>query len=248
MQRFEGKTALVTGGSKGIGEAIVARLLAEGAQAVAIFGRNEAAARETAARLDPEGRRTLAVPCDVSVHDQVRGAVQKTVEAFGKIDVLINNSGVARDKMFHKMTDEDWGQVLGTNLNGVYHVCREVFPLMREAGYGRIVNIVSISALGNVGQSNYAASKAGVQGLTRTLALEGGRKNVTANCIAPGFVLTDMLKTIPQDVLDGYAREIPLGRLGQPEDIAGAAAFLASDDAAYVSGQTLIVSGASRII
>lgn len=247
MKRFEGKVALVTGGSKGIGAGTVERLLAEGA-AVAIFGRNEAAAKETAAKLDPEGKKTKVVACDIGVHSQVAEAVKAVVAACGKIDVLVNNSGVNQDKMFHKMCDEDWNTIINTNLTGTYNVCREVFPLMREAGYGRIVNIVSISMLGNMGQANYAASKAGVQGLTRTLALEGGFKNITANCIAPGFIETDMVKTIPEETLKGFIKEIPLGRIGLPSDIAAVTAFLGSDDAAYVTGQTIIVSGGSRIV
>lgn len=248
MNRFEGKAAIVTGGARGIGEAIVNRLLSEKAASVAIFDLNENLAKETAARLDPAGKRTMVLGVNVGIGEQVADAVKSVVEAFGKIDVLINNSGITCDKMFHKMQNDEWDRVINVNLNGVYYVCREVFPVMREAGGGRIVNIASISAFGNVGQSNYAASKAGVIGLTRTLALEGGRKNITANCIAPGYIFTDMLKSIPQKALDEYVREIPLGRFGQPEEIASTAAFLASDDAAYISGQTIIVSGASRIV
>lgn len=246
MSNLTGRYAVITGAGKGIGAAIAARFLQDGAAGVALLDYDAELVRATAARLDPEGGRTQAIDCDVSDPDQVRAAVLQVKKAFGRIDILINNAGITRDSMFHKMSQDAWDAVLNINLNGTCYLCREIVPLMREQQYGRIVNISSTSAFGNAGQANYAASKAAVIGFTKTLAREGGPKNITANCIAPGYIDTDMFQAVPETIIAEYMKGIPLKRLGQPEEVASVASFLASDDASFLSGQCLVVSGGAH--
>lgn len=246
MSDLTGKYAVVTGAGKGIGAAIVKRLLADGAAGVAMLDYAEDLVKACAAALDKGGARTLAVACDVSKEDQVRAAVEQVLTRFGRIDILINNAGITRDAMFHKMERSAWDAVLSVNLTGPYNMCREIYPLMRAQEYGRIVNISSTSAFGNVGQSNYAATKAGILGLTKTLALEGASKNVMANVVAPGYINTDMFKAVPEKIIEEYLRKIPMKRLGEPEEIASVVSFLSSDDTSFMSGQCLIVSGAAQ--
>lgn len=246
MRTLKGKYAVVTGAGKGIGAAIAKRFITEEAAGVALLDYDDGLAQRTAAEIDPSGERVLAVQCDVGNEAQVAESIKTVVEKFGTIDILVNNAGITRDAIFHKMTDEAWQAVLNVNLNGTYYTCKYVFSMMREKCYGRIVNISSTSAFGNPGQANYAASKGAVIGFTKTLAKEGGSKNITVNCIAPGFINTDMAKAVPPEILAEQLRQIPLKRLGEPEDIAAVAAFLGSDDAGYVSGQCIVVSGGSR--
>ena len=245
MGKLTGRYAVVTGGCRGIGAAIVRRFVEDGAAGVAILEWNFELAAETARQIDPSGGKVLAIACDVSKDAEVKEAIDRTLEKFGTIDILVNNAGITRDAMFHKMTDEAWDAVLGVNLGGAYHTCKYVVPIMRAKAYGRIVNISSVSAFGNVGQANYAASKGAIIGFTKTLAKEGGPKNITANCIAPGYIDTDMYKAVPPEIIAEHLKLIPLKRLGRPEEIASAASFLASDDASFVSAQCLIVSGGS---
>jgi 3-oxoacyl-[acyl-carrier protein] reductase len=248
MGDLTGRIAVVTGAGRGIGAAIVKRMLNDKVKGVAMLDYDEtlleASAKTLSAKtLDPEGKRVFRVVCDVSSREQVHSAVTKIIEHFGVVDILVNNAGITRDKIFHKMDPANWDLVLNINLNGPFNLCREIVPLMRERNYGRIVNISSTSAFGNAGQANYAASKAGLIGFTKTLAKEGGPKNITANCIAPGYIDTDMLQAVPPDVLKGYLAIIPMNRLGKPEEIASAVSFFASDDASFVTGQYLIVNG-----
>jgi 3-oxoacyl-[acyl-carrier protein] reductase len=247
MSNLNGKYAVVTGGGKGIGEAIVKRLLEDGAAGVAILGRNMDVLKKTAELVDPSGEKVLAIRCDVSDEEQVAEAVKHIMEIFKTIDILINNAGITKDSMFHKMSNEQWDAVIHINLYGVYHMCKYVVPVMREKCYGRIVNITSISADGNIGQANYSATKGAITSFTKTLALEGGPKNITANCIAPGFIRTEMYDAVPEEIIAQHVKRIPLKRLGEPEDIAGAASFLASDDACFISGQTLTIAGGGSI-
>lgn len=246
MSDLAGKYAVVTGAGKGIGAAIVKRMLLDNIAGIALLDYDQKSVENTAAKLDPSGERVLALFCDVSKEDQVNAAVNAIVERFGTIDILVNNAGITRDKIFHKMATADWEAVININLNGPYHLCRAVVPLMRERKYGRIVNISTTSAFGNAGQANYAASKAALIGFTKTLAREGGPKNITANCIAPGFINTDMFLAVPKEIIAEYLKGIPLGRLGEPSEIASVVSFLASDDASFVSGQCLIASGAAN--
>ena len=246
MGTLEGKIAIVTGAGKGIGEAIVRRFLKEGIRGIAMFEWNEDLCRETAQRLDPSGEILLPVKCDISNREQVRAGVEKTLERFGTVDILVNNAGITKDRIFHKMSDAEWDAVINVNLNGTYNLCRNVVPIMREKGYGRIVNISSTSAWGNPGQANYAATKAAIQGFTATLAKELGQKGVVVNAIAPGFIDTDMYAGIPEDVQAEKLKKVPMGRLGSPDELAAVVNFLSGPDVTFVTGQCLVVSGGSR--
>ena len=245
MRNLNGKYCIVTGAGKGIGKAIAKRFLEEEAAGVAILEYDQAMAEATAKELDPTGKRVLAIRCNVADSDMVKAAVEEVVAKFGRVDVLINNAGITRDKIFHKMTDDDWHSVIDVNLNGVYNLCKYVVPLMREQESGSIVNISSTSLMGNPGQANYAATKAALQGFTRTMAKELGRKNVRMNCIAPGYIDTDMMRAVGEEILTRMIKGIPAQRLGDPDEIATVAAFLSTDDSSWVSGQTIFVSGGS---
>ncbi|MBR4863442.1 MAG: 3-oxoacyl-ACP reductase FabG [Oscillospiraceae bacterium] len=243
MRNLEGKYCIVTGAGKGIGKAIAKRFLLEQAAGVAILEWDLELAKATAKELDPTGEKVIAVKCNVADSDMVKAAVDETLAKFGRIDVLINNAGVTRDRIFHKMTDEEWHTVIDINLNGVYNLCKFVVPLMRDQESGAIVNISSTSLLGNPGQANYAATKAALQGFTRTLGKELGRKNVRVNCIAPGHIDTDMMRAIGEEKLNAAIARLPMQRLGDPDEIATVAAFLCTDDSSWVTGQTIMVSG-----
>lgn len=247
MGTLDGKYAVVTGSGKGIGAAIVKRFLSEGIAGVAMVEWNEELCRKTAAELDPSGEILFPVKCDISNREQVRDAVAKIIERFGVIDILVNNAGITRDHMFHKMSDDDWDAVMKVNLGGTYNMCHAIVPLMRERGYGRIVNISSTSAWGTVGQANYAATKAGIMGLTATLGKELAAKGVIVNAIAPGFINTDMYAAVPEEKRDASLNNrIPMHRLGEPEELAAVVNFLSGPDVSFMTGQTLIVSGGHR--
>lgn len=246
MSELTGRYAVVTGAGKGIGAAIAARLLRDGVAGVAIVDYDGALAEATARALDPEGNRAVAVRCDVSDEGQVGRAVEEILAKFGRVDILVNNAGITRDGMFHKMDRAAWDAVLNVNLNGPFHLCRALMPLMRGQQYGRVVNISSTSAFGNIGQANYSASKAGLIGFTKTLARECGGKHVTVNCIAPGYIDTDMFQAVPPEIIAEYLKGIPLGRLGRPEEVASVVSFLAGDDSSFLTGQCLIVSGGAQ--
>ena len=244
MKNLAGKYCIVTGAGKGIGKAIAARFIEEQAAGVAILEWDLATAEATAKELDPTGERVIAIKCNVADSDMAKAAVEEVVAKFGRIDVLVNNAGVTRDKIFHKMTDDDWNTVININLNGVYNLCKNVVPVMREQEAGSIINITSTSIMGNPGQANYSASKAAIEGFTRTMAKELGRKNIRMNCIAPGYIDTDMMRAVGEEILTRMIKGIPAQRLGKPEEIASVAAFLASDDASWLSGENIFVSGA----
>lgn len=243
MSNLNGKYAIVTGGGKGIGAAIVKKFVEAQAAGVAILEYDFELAKKTAAEI---GDNVLPIKCDVSDQDQVKAAVEQVLAAFGRIDILVNNAGIIRDAMFHKMTDDQWFQVMNVNLFGTYYCCKQVIPLMREQSYGKIVNISSISANGNVGQTNYAASKAAIEGFTKSLAKESARKNITVNAIAPCGIDTDMQRSVPEANLRGLINAMPGQRLGNVEELASAALFLASDDSSFVSGVILPVNDAFR--
>lgn len=245
MKNLAGKYCIVTGAGKGIGKAIAARFIEEQAAGVAILEWDLALAEQTAKELDPTGEKVIAVKCNVADSDMVKAAIDTVVAKFGRIDVLVNNAGVTRDRIFHKMTDEEWHTVININLNGVYNTCKFVVPMMRNQESGAIVNISSTSLMGNPGQANYSATKAALQGFTRTMAKELARKKVRMNCIAPGYIDTEMMRAVGEERLSRSIAGHPSQRLGQPEEIASVAAFLCTEDASWVTGQTVVVSGGS---
>lgn len=243
MKNLNGKICVVTGAGKGIGKAIAARFLEEQAAGVAILEYDLASAEATAKELDPTGKKVIAIKCNVADSQQVKEAIEQVVAAFGQIDVLVNNAGITRDRIFHNMSDDDWNAVINVNLNGMYNTCKYVVPLMRERMTGSIINISSTSLMGNPGQANYAATKAAMQGFTRTLAKELARKNVRMNCVAPGYVDTEMMHAIGEDRLAAMINGTVAKRLSSPDEIASVVAFLATEDASWVSGQTIFASG-----
>jgi 3-oxoacyl-[acyl-carrier protein] reductase len=235
-----GKVAFVTGSTRGIGLAIARAMHGAGAK-VAIVGRDAERARAVAAEL---GERTAGVGCDVAVAEQVEAALAAAESALGPIDVLVNNAGLTRDNILLRLSDADWDAVLDANLKGAFHTTRAVIKGMMKRRSGRIINVTSIVGLvGNKGQSNYAASKAGLIGFTKSVAKEYAGRGILANCIAPGYIETDMTSGLPDAAKATLLQDIALGRLGRPEDVAGAALFLASDLAAYITGQVLVVDG-----
>ena len=241
---FEGKTAVVTGGSRGIGRAVCLELAKGGANVVLCYAGNEAAAQETVREIEALGAKALAIRCDVSDAAQVDALVKAAVETFGRIDILVNNAGITRDNLLMRMSEADFDAVISTNLKGTFLCMKAVSRLMLKQRYGRIVNLSSVVGLrGNAGQVNYAASKAGVVGMTKSLAKELASRGVTVNAVAPGFIETDMTAALTDAARAAAQGSIPMNRLGAPEDVAKAAAFLASDDAAYITGQVLAVDG-----
>ena len=244
MMKFEGKTALVTGGSRGIGRAICLELAGGGANVVLCYAGNEAAAQETVRAVEALGVKALAVRCDVSDAAGVDELAKAAVETFGRIDILVNNAGITRDNLLMRMSEADFDQVVAANLKGAFLCMKAVSRLMLKQRYGRIVNLSSVVGLrGNAGQVNYAASKAGVIGMTKSLAKELASRGVTVNAVAPGFIETDMTAALSESARAAAQGSIPMNRLGGPEDVAKAAAFLAGDGAAYITGQVLAVDG-----
>lgn len=235
-----GKTAFVTGSTRGIGRAIAQVLQGAGAK-VAVLGREEAKAKAVATEV---GERAQGFACDVGDGASITAAVEAVTKALGPVDILVNNAGITRDNLLLRMGDEEWDQVLDANLKGAFRTVKAVLKGMMKRGGGRIVNVTSIVGLtGNKGQANYSASKAGLIGFTKSVAKEYASRGILANCVAPGFIETDMTAALPPDARAALLREIALERLGRPEDIAGAVLFLASDLAAYVTGQVLVVDG-----
>ena len=243
MKNMKGQYCIVTGAGKGIGKAIAKRFLEEEAAGVAILEVDLELAQKTAAELDPTGKKAIAVKCNVANSDEVKAAIDTVLAAFGRIDTLVNNAGITRDRIFHKMTDDEWYAVINVNLNGMYNLCKFVVPLMREQESGSIVNISSTSLMGNPGQANYAATKAAMQGFTRTMAKELGRKNVRMNCVAPGYIDTDMMRAVGEEKFNAAVARHPMQRLADPSEIASIVAFLCTEDASWVSGQTIFASG-----
>jgi 3-oxoacyl-[acyl-carrier protein] reductase len=240
MGRLDNKVAVITGGAKGIGQAIAIAFAKEGATVIAA----------DMGDLEYTEKNVFGYKLNVTDVPGVQMFYDDVVAKYGKVDILVNNAGITRDAMTRKMTDDQWNAVIDVNLKGVFNMTRLFGPLMETNQYGSIINISSVVGLfGNIGQANYAATKAGVIGLTMTWAKEFARKgaNVRVNAIAPGYIMTDILKTVPQELLDSFSKMTMLGRLGQPEEIADAAVFLASKESSYITGQTLNVNGGMRL-
>ncbi|MCP8968512.1 acetoacetyl-CoA reductase [Ectobacillus ponti] len=243
MIQLEGRVAIVTGGAKGIGESITAALAHEGVKVVINYNSSAQAAEELVAKLAAEGYEAYAVQADVSVPEDAKRLVEETVQRFGKVDFLINNAGITRDRSFKKLSREDWDKVIDVNLSSVYNTASAVLPYILESEGGRIINISSIiGQAGGFGQTNYSAAKAGMIGFTKSLALELAKTNVTVNAICPGFINTEMVAEIPANVLDGIVAKIPKKRLGSPDEIARGVLYLCRDGA-YITGQQLNING-----
>lgn len=242
MIDLTGKSAIVTGSGRGIGKGIAVKLAELGA-AVTICDISEEIASQTASELRQKGLEADYFVLDVADTEAARALIENTVEKRGKLDILVNNAGINRDAMLHKMERKQWDEVIAVNLTGTYNTMQPASIRMREQKSGRIINISSASWMGNIGQANYAASKAGVVGLTKTASREMAKYNVTVNAICPGFIDTDMTRGVPDKVWDLMISKIPMGRAGSPEDVANLIAFLASDTASYITGEVINVGG-----
>ena len=241
---LDGKTALVTGASRGIGRAIALRLAAEGASVAINYAGNTAKAEETKAAIEAAGGKAALFQADVSDSAQVEQMVAAVTETFGAIDILVNNAGITRDGLLMRTKEEDVAAGLDTNLKGIFHVTKAVSKLMMKKRAGRIVNMASVvGIMGNAGQTNYAAAKAGVIGFTKSAAREFAARGITVNAVAPGFIATDMTAAMPEKAKEATLAAIPLRRMGEPEDVANAVAFLVSDQASYITGQVVKVDG-----
>jgi len=243
MKKLEGRVALITGGAQGIGKKIAQRFISEGANiAVCDVKLNEA--QSTAAELSSDGGDARAYMMNVADNVNVDEAVKKVMDDFGRIDICVNNAGITRDTLMLRMKQDDWNAVLSVNLTGTFNVSKSVVKFMVKARSGRIVNIASVvGVMGNAGQANYSASKAGVIGLTKTMAKEFASRNITVNAIAPGYIQTEMTEHLNEQAKETFLKAIPLNRPGTPEDVSGTALFLASDDASYITGQVVCVDG-----
>lgn len=242
--KLEGKAALVTGASRGIGREIALELARAGADVAVNYSGSEAKANEVVEEIKALGRKAVAIQCNVADSDSVAEMVKQTTEAFGKVDILINNAGITRDNLLMRMKEQEWDDVINTNLKGVFLCTKAVTRPMMKQRSGRIINVASIVGVsGNPGQANYTAAKAGVIGLTKTTAKELASRGITVNAIAPGFIATDMTDALPEEAKSAMLGQIPLGYFGDPADIAKAAVFLVSEDSKYITGQTLHIDG-----
>ncbi len=242
MKRLENKIAIITGGAAGIGAATAEKFTAEGAKVI-IWDLDEKRGTELAAHL----KATFA-KVNTANYAEIEAAAKKVFDQFGRIDILVNNAGITRDSTLKKMTPELWQQVIDVNLTGVFYCTKIISDYMLQNNYGRILNASSVVGIyGNFGQTNYVATKAGLIGMTKTWARELGRKGITVNAVAPGFIATEMVAAMPENVIEGMKAKVPVGRLGKPEEIAAAYAFLASDEAAYINGTTLSVDGGMTV-
>ena len=245
---LQGKCALVTGGSRGIGRAVCLELARQGARVAVNYAGNAAAAEETVKACQDLGAEAFAIQADVADAAACDAMVKEVLARFGRVDILVNNAGVTRDGLMLTMKESDWDTVLDTNLKGAFQCMKAVYRPMMKQKYGRVVNLSSIVGIrGNAGQANYAASKAGLIGLTKSMAKELAARNVTVNAVAPGFIDTDMTAALPEKAREAMLTTIPMGRLGQAEDVAKAVAFFAGDDSAYVTGQVLCVDGGMAV-
>ncbi len=244
MSDLKGKTAIITGASRGIGAEIAKRFATAGANIVVNYSGSQQKAEAVVESIKENGGKAIAVKANVADADDVKAMVEETLSEFGTVDILVNNAGITRDNLMMRMKDDEWDDVINTNLKGVFVCTKAVTRQMMKQRSGRIVNIASIvGVMGNAGQANYVASKAGVIGLTKTTARELASRGITANAVAPGFITTDMTDQLNEDIQKTMMSQIPLGRFGKPEEVAKAALFLASDEASYMTGQTLHLDG-----
>ncbi|MDV2582527.1 3-oxoacyl-ACP reductase FabG [Alkalibacillus haloalkaliphilus] len=244
MARLDGRVAIITGGANGIGYA-AANLFGEEGAKVVLADFDVETGKEKAQQLQNEGFDVMFVQVNVADRISVDHMIEQVIKQYGKIDILVNNAGITRDAMLSKMSVEDFQQVIDVNLTGVFHCTQAALPYLLEQGKGKVINTSSVSGTyGNVGQTNYAAAKAGLIGMTKTWAKELGRKQINVNAVAPGFTETSMVESVPEHIIEGLKKQVPMGRLGQPEDIAKAYLYLASDDSDYVNGQVINVDGA----
>lgn len=245
---LEGHVALVSGGSRGIGRAIALRLASEGVRVGVNYNTGASQAREVVEQITSEGGEALALQADVSDKVQVETLVKEILDRWQRIDILVNNAGIRRDRLLMRMTEDEWDSVISVNLKSAYLCARAVLPHMVRQRRGRIINMSSVVGLsGNPGQANYSASKAGLIGLTKTIAREVATRNITANALAPGYIITAMVEELSEELKGQVLARIPMGRLGTPEDIAGIAAFLCSDEASYITGQVIGIDGGLAI-
>ncbi len=242
MIDLSGKTAVVTGSGRGLGKGIAEKLASLGAQVI-VSDINLESVESTAAEFREKGYLADVFVCNVADSEQAENLVQYAVNTYGNLDIIVNNAGINRDAMLHKMTLDQWDQVIAVNLTGVFNCLQPAAKHMRERGEGRIINISSASWMGNIGQANYAAAKAGVLGLTKTAAKELAKFNVTCNAICPGFIETEMTRGVPENIWDLMISKIPMGRVGKPEDVANLIAFLASEQASYITAEVINVGG-----
>ena len=244
MSEIVTRSAIVTGGGKGIGRAVCLALAEQGVNVAVNYAGSQSAAEETAALCREKGVQAMAVQADVAQADQVEALFAKATEAFGRLDILVNNAGITRDNLIVRISEEDFDAVLSTNLKGAFLCCKKAARLMMRQRWGRIVNLSSVVGLrGNAGQANYCASKAGVIGLTKSLARELSSRCVTVNAVAPGFIDTDMTRVLSEDVKNAILSQVPLGTFGQAEDVARAVSFFAAETSGYITGQVLCVDG-----
>lgn len=245
---LEGRNAIVTGGSRGIGTAICLDLAANGANVALNYRKSATEAQHVVDEIRRMGRKALAVQADVSSFEDAQRMVKQVIEEFGSLEILVNNAGINWDGVIWKMTEEQWDAVINIDLKGTFNYCRAVAPIFRDQKYGKIVNITSINGMrGKFGQTNYSAAKAGVIGFTKALAKELGRSNVNVNAVAPGFILTEMYETVPEEVKQQALAEIALGRAGKPEEVAWVVTFLCSEKSRHITGECVQVSGGQYI-
>lgn len=241
---LEGKTAIVTGGSRGIGKAIAIELAKAGASVAIVYSGNHEAAKSTIDEIRALGRVGMAYSCDVSSFEATKTVVAEVLKEFSRVDILVNNAGITKDSLVLTMSEENFDQVIDTNLKGTFHMIRQLYPIMMKQRQGRIINIASVAGImGNPGQANYASAKAGVIGLTKTVAKELAGRDVTCNAVAPGFIETDMTDALSDRVKEAAVQQIPMKRMGKTEEVASLVLFLASDQASYITGEVIRIDG-----